>query len=154
MQLYLLRHADADTVAAHDDDRHLSDKGIAQTQRAARFCEAHEVVPKLILTSPIRRAHQTAKLVAEHLRVEMKIVRWLACGAQPSAVLEELQKYDEHKSVMLVGHEPDFSHITAHLIGAGKDAVHVRKCSLTSIEIHEFTGGGGRLDFSIPPKLM
>lgn len=154
MQLYFLRHADADTVAAHDDDRHLSEKGIAQSQRAARFCEAHDVLPELILTSPIRRAHQTAKIVAEHLRVEMKIVHWLACGAQPEKVMAELEDFAGCKSLMLVGHEPDFSHIAAHLIGAKSDALHIRKCSLSSIEVFEFAEHGGRLEFSIPPRLM
>lgn len=154
MQLYLLRHADADTVAAHDDDRHLSDKGISQSQRTARFCEAHDVQPKLILTSPIRRAHQTAKIVSEHLRVEMKIVHWLACGARPEDMLHELEKFAAHKSVMVVGHEPDFSHFAAHLIGAKSDGLHIRKSSLSSIEIFEFAKDGGRLEFSIPPRLM
>jgi phosphohistidine phosphatase len=154
MQLYLLRHADADTVATHDDDRALSDKGIAQSQRAARFCEAHDVLPELVLTSPIRRAHQTAKIVAEHLRVEMKIMRWLACGAEPVKMLQELADFSGYKSVMLVGHEPDFSHLAAHLIGAKGDALHLRKCSLSSVEVFEFAEHGGRLEFSIPPRLM
>ena len=155
MQLYLLRHADADTIAAQDDDRHLSEKGISQAQRAARFCEAHEVVPRLILTSPIRRAHQTAKFMAEHLRVEVKIVRWLACGAQPEKVVHELRAFDADRAVMIVGHEPDFSHLIAHLIGATRhDTIHVRKCSLTSLELFDYAAGGAKLDFSIPPKLM
>ena len=60
MHLYLLRHADADTVATDDDERFLSEKGVMQTQRVARFCEAHDIKPTLIFTSHIRRAQQTA----------------------------------------------------------------------------------------------
>ena len=65
MQLYLLRHADADTDAPTDDARPLSEKGIAQAKKVARFCEAHEMHLSLILTSPLRRAHETARPVAE-----------------------------------------------------------------------------------------
>ncbi len=155
MQLFLLRHANADTVAAHDDDRPLSDRGVSQAQRIARFCEAHDVVPKLILTSPVRRAHQTAKLVSEHLRVDMKIVHWLACGAQPAVVLNAVQEYEAHQSVMLVGHEPDFSQIAAYLVGTVKsDAFHIRKGTLSQFEVFDFGHGGGRLEFSLPPRLM
>ena len=49
MHLYLLRHADADTVSLDDDERVLSEKGINQAQRVARFCEAHEIKPALML---------------------------------------------------------------------------------------------------------
>lgn len=155
MQLYILRHSDADTKAEHDDDRHLSDKGVLQSQRAARFCEAHDLKPELILSSPIRRAHQTAKFISEHLRVEMRLVRWLACGAQPQAVLKELYEYRGLPSLMLVGHEPDFSQLVASLIGAAHpESVHIRKGSLTQLTVFDLKAGGARLECSIPAKLM
>lgn len=155
MQLYLLRHANADTVAENDDERQLSEKGILQTQRVARFCEAHEITPSVLLTSPIRRAHQTARLVSEHLRVDMQLARWLACGATPEDILSELYVLREQPSVMLVGHEPDFSAFAAFLLGAKhRNAFHIRKGSLTLFTLHEFAMGGGQLEFSIPPKLV
>jgi phosphohistidine phosphatase len=154
MQLYILRHSDADTQAEHDDDRHLSDKGVLQSQRAARFCEAHDLKPDLILSSPIRRAHQTAKFVSEHLRVEMRLVRWLACGAQPETVLKELYDYRALPSLMIVGHEPDLSHLTAELIGCRPESVHIRKGSLTQLTVFDLKPGGARLECSVPAKLM
>ena len=36
MLLYLLRHADANTLAETDDARFLSDKGLAQARKVAR----------------------------------------------------------------------------------------------------------------------
>ena len=65
MQLYLLRHADADTKAATDDARTLSEKGAEQALRVADFCNARGLKPDAILSSPLPRAHQTAKAVAE-----------------------------------------------------------------------------------------
>jgi phosphohistidine phosphatase SixA len=38
MDLFL-RHADADTEAMTDDARRLSDKGISQARKVAKFCE-------------------------------------------------------------------------------------------------------------------
>lgn len=155
MQLYILRHADADTVAENDDDRSLSEKGILQAQRVGRFCAAHEFAPSLILTSPLRRAHQTAKIVTEHLRVELRVARWLTSGATPEGIINELRELRGHPAVMIVGHEPDLSQLVAFLIGAAKaESIRLRKGSLTHVEIFDFKAGGGRLEFSVPAKLV
>ncbi len=155
MHLYLLRHADADTVAADDDERILSEKGIAQAQRVARFCEAHEIKPALIFSSHIRRALQTAQVVAEHLDSELRAVRWLACGAEPANVIAQVNEYGNHPSIMLVGHAPDFSLLAAHLIGGNNgENVHIRKATLAHFTIHDFKAGGARLEFLLPVKLM
>jgi phosphohistidine phosphatase len=155
MLLYLLRHADADTTAASDEARALSEKGKAQAEKVARFCEAHEMHLSLALTSPVRRAHETAAIVSAKMRAEMMIAPWLACGMNPPAALEELRAYRSQGSVMLVGHEPDFSQLAAHLLGLPTNmAINVRKASLTLIELDVFRAGAGRLQFSLPCKLM
>lgn len=155
MLLYLLRHADAETPAPTDDERPLSEKGVAQAKKVARFCEAHEVQLSLVLTSPLPRAHQTAQPVAEALRVEMLIVPWLASGMHPQTALEELRAYRSRESVMLVGHEPDFSQLAAHLLGLPTNqALHLRKGSLTLLELDIFRAGAAVLKFSLPCRLM
>ena len=155
MLLYLLRHADANTPAASDEARALSDKGKAQAEKVGRFCEAHEMHLSVILTSPVRRAQETAEIVAEKMRAELIVVPWLACGMNPPAALEELRAYRSQGSVMLVGHEPDFSQLAAHLLGLPTNtAINVRKASLTLIEIGFFRAGAGCLQFTLPCKLM
>ena len=62
MLLYLLRHAEAVPRNGSDDAaRELTEKGIAQAKKVGRFCQSHDILPALILTSPLRRAEQTAK---------------------------------------------------------------------------------------------
>lgn len=155
MQLYLLRHADADTEAPSDDERFLSEKGMLQAQRVARFCEAHEITPDVVFTSPLRRAHQTAAAVAEKLGVELRTVRWLQCGAEASEVLSQLNEHRNLASIMIVGHEPDFSLFVAYMIGAAHgENIRIRKGSLTHLIVFDFKEGGARLEFSIPAKLL
>ena len=155
MELYLLRHADADTAALSDDARRLSDKGVAQAGKVARFCEAHQISPEVVLSSPVRRAHETAQIVCAHLRRELKICRWLACGMTPVAALEGLQEYAMLESAMIVGHEPDFSQLVAHLIGTPDgEHIRVRKASLTSLELPVLAASGGLLQFSVPCRFM
>jgi phosphohistidine phosphatase len=155
VQLYLLRHADAETVAESDDQRFLSEKGMAQAQRVARFCEAHDILPAVIFTSPLRRAHQTGAVLADKVGVELRTVRWLSSGASPEGILRDITEYRNLESAMLVGHEPDFSQFAALLIGAAHaENIRIRKATLALFTIVEFRPGGGRLEMSIPAKLL
>lgn len=155
MQLYLLRHADANTEAATDDARTLSEKGEQQANRVARFCEAHGLNLSLVLTSPIRRAHDTARIVAEHLRSDVVTAPWLGADPTPETFLEELKACRSQNSVMLVGHEPDFSHFAAHLLGLADNAqIRIRKASLTLLDLDSLDPGTARLIWTLPCRFM
>ena len=155
MQLYLLRHADAETVAPTDDERFLSEKGMMQAQRVARFCEAHEIRPAVVFTSPLRRAHQTGAVIADKVGVELRTVHWLKSGAAPESMVRALAEHRNLESSMIVGHEPDFSQFAAFMVGAAhSENIRIRKATLALIAVMDFRGGGGRLEFSIPAKLL
>ena len=157
MNLFLLRHADANTPAVTDDERRLSEKGIEQTRRVARFCSAHDLIPARILTSPIVRARETAEIFAAEAggRDLVETAPFLAAGMQAQAALHSLKRWKEMASVMLVGHEPDFGVLIGHLLGVRVPGrVHVRKASLTLLDVASLEAGGARLEFSIPAKLI
>ncbi|MEO6784804.1 MAG: phosphohistidine phosphatase SixA [Chthoniobacteraceae bacterium] len=155
MHLYILRHANADTEAATDAGRELSEKGREQAKKVAHFCTHHGITIDVIFSSSLIRAQQTAKPVAKELGVEITTVRWLACGATPEGILRELSALKEVSSVMLVGHQPDLGELIAHLTGMGSGgSVNVRKASLTLLEVLALRKGGGRLEFSIPARMM
>ncbi len=155
MLLYLLRHADADTPAVTDDERRLSEKGVEQARHVARFCWANGVTVPLILSSPLLRAQETAQPVAEALGAELRVEPWLAAGMHPEAALEELKSHRALPGVMIVGHEPDFSLLIAHLLGLpSATQMHVRKASLTLLALDVFRAGTARLEFSLPCKLI
>jgi phosphohistidine phosphatase len=151
MLLYLLRHAEAVPGTGSDGERVLTKKGIAQAKRVGRFCEKHGIQPEVILTSPLRRAEQTARSVARALKsTEVIVEPFLASGMQPEAALQELKAYGDMRCVMIVGHEPDFSHLVAQVLKMPSPAsIRLRKASLTLIDLT-----GGTLLFSIPAKLM
>lgn len=154
VKLYLLRHADAATEAATDDERTLSTKGITQSKRVARFCRQQGVDPVVILSSPLPRARQTAKPVADKLGVEIETAPWLAYGSESSQILQQLAGRKEVPSLMLVGHEPDFGLLVAALIGAESEAIRIRKATLLLLEVTEFRTGGAHLEWAIPVKMM
>lgn len=155
MTLYLLRHAEAEALAASDHARRLTPKGEDQAERTGKFCRKHGIVPKVILTSPVTRALQTAKIVQESLSdFELIEVPWAACGMDPDTARDELRAYAKLNAVMLVGHQPDLGHLAATLLGCDNaGSLHVRKSLLCSIELSSDLRHGV-LEFFIPAKLM
>ena len=157
MTLYLLRHAEAEVLAASDRARRLTAKGEEQAERVGKFCRRHEIAPAIILTSPVTRARQTAEIAARQLGgVEKVEVPWAACGMEPFAALKELAAYDKFSSVLLVGHQPDLGALASVLMGIPHlQSLRVRKALLLGIEVARGPKAGeGVLQFFLPVKLM
>jgi phosphohistidine phosphatase len=155
MTVYFLRHADAENMAASDFERNLTPKGLEQAAKVGRFCKVHGLVPDKILTSPLNRARQTADIVGKDLGAEPVVQGWLACGMGIETLLKELAEQGEVESILVVGHEPDFSSVISKLIGASEGGgVLVTKASLTAIRCPWIGSDSGQLKFSIPVRLM
>jgi phosphohistidine phosphatase len=156
MTVYFLRHADAEPDAARDFERKLTPKGLEQAEKAGKFLVRHGLVPALILTSPVVRARQTAKIVARRLGdADLVEERWLACGMSPESCLRELAVHQHLESVLLVGHEPDFSETISALTGLPDPVnLNIRKASLTAVDLPRLEPGAGQLQFLVPSRLM
>ena len=159
-QLYFLRHGIAvlaGTPGYPGDDRPLTDEGVEKISRAAkgikRIVESFDV----IVTSPMKRASQTAFLVAREMKCEDKVetVRELAPGCTKKGLTALLAKYKQHEAILLVGHEPDFSALISALIGAPGNTVIMKKGALCKIEFNETSATGqGNLEWLLQPKTL
>ena len=156
MLLYIFRHAEAEAKSTSDYERRLTSHGHEQAKNMGRFCLQHQLIPKIILTSPVVRAKQTAEEVVAVLKKgELIEVPWMACGMDPNVAFEELPAYRKFKSVMIVGHNPDLTFLIATLLGLkNATSLDVKKASLTVIEVKEFFFGAGVLKWSLPPELV
>jgi phosphohistidine phosphatase len=156
MIVSFLRHAEAEPDAGRDFDRKLTVKGLEQAEKVGKFLVRYGLIPDRILTSPVVRARQTARLVARQLGDPVLTEEpWLACGMAPATCLTELATHSSDSHLMLVGHEPDFSDTIAHLLGlTNADALHIRKASLTTLDLPELRAGAGRLEYLVPARLM
>ena len=165
MQLFLLRHAEAESAAATDETRTLTARGSKQARSIGKFCLEHGVVPRLILSSPLMRAEQTARLVADELDSPklVQISEFLRAGMSAQRALPslsenfaDLMKREKHceaaASIMLVGHEPDFSNLAGVLIGGLATSVHFRKATLMGLKLQELKPGAATVEFLIPVK--
>ena len=156
MRLYLLRHATAEDHGIRPDaERALVAKGWKQTRRVAAFCRAQEILPDIVLTSPLVRARETARGFCGGLGLpDPVVVPWLGLGRAAREAPEELASYREHESVCLVGHEPDFSMLAASLLGTSVHALRVTKASLLALDLVTPIPGRATLVFFLPNKMM
>ena len=110
--LWLLRHAEA-ADGEPDDERPLTEKGIAQAEAAGRALAYLGAEIDACLSSPKRRALQTAERACEPLGIEVMVESALA--GQPFDVREITAGLGD---VLLVGHDPSFSLLLHDLTGA------------------------------------
>jgi phosphohistidine phosphatase len=156
LTLYILRHAEAEPEAHSDAERALTSKGRDQAKTVGRFCCDREIYPALILTSPLVRAQQTAKLVCKELgeKTRLETAEFLSAGMSPERAFAHLSKFSESGALMLVGHEPDLSEFLAASIGGSSESIRLRKAGLAKLTLPETKPGVGTLDFLLTPKLL
>jgi phosphohistidine phosphatase len=156
MQLFLLRHAEAEDDPTNDERRALTAKGEKQARSVGRFCRSHSVIPEIVLSSPLRRAEETARIFARELDLQnaVHLEEFLRPGLTLESMFSGLEKYPEKASILLVGHEPDFSKLAGSLIGTRAQNVRFRKATLMSVNLLKMESGAGAIDFLIPVKCL
>ncbi len=150
MELYFLRHGEADWPdwKKSDDERLLTKRGKKELHEVAAFLVRLKVRPDLILTSPLPRAAQTAEIAAEHVGVECREEQRLAPGFGPVELERMIGKHSV-ESLMIVGHEPDFTKTISALTGA---SLKLSKAGVALVDV-DLSSGKGRLLWLFPPKI-
>jgi phosphohistidine phosphatase len=122
--LWMLRHADA-ADGLPDDERPLTDRGVAQAENAGRALERLGIQIDACLTSPKLRALQTAQYACAPLGLEVAVDRRLS--GEPFDVEDLIAGLGD---VLIVGHDPSFSLTLHDLTGA---QARMRKGGLAAV---------------------
>jgi len=140
----------------NDSERHLTALGRSQATAMGAFCHKFQIKPQIILTSPFSRALETMHLVQQKIGLPPFLtLDWLSSGMSPEVAIQELAAYSKFDSVMLVGHQPDLSHLIARLIGmTHAENVYVPKAALTAIHLEKCAPDTGSLQFLIPVEFI
>lgn len=141
MILYLMRHASAGVVRenpALDQKRSLDKEGKEQCMLMARALGALKAQIDTVVSSPLKRATQTAQFVATELGCEAPVEAQAALG--PGASFAEFQRmldeYADCEGVLAVGHNPTLFQFLGKLItSGGKAAVRMRKGSVARVDM-------------------
>jgi len=154
MKLYFQRHGLADwpNWTKPDDERPLTSEGIERLKAQAKTLQKLDLAVDTILSSPLPRAKQTADLVAERLGVTVTINPILVPGFNFAKLTQLLKNFANTESLMLVGHEPDFSTCITSLIGGGR--IELKKGGLARLDVYLGEPPRGQLVWLAAPRLL
>jgi phosphohistidine phosphatase len=157
MILYFLRHGlaeERETWTGDDALRPLTKKGENSLAGIAETLFGLGLGLDLVLTSPYVRAYQTAVIVTKKLQKMDVLIQdnRLASGFGMAELAEILKDHKEAKSILLVGHEPDFSETVSALIGGG--SLVFKKAGLARVDLSSLFPPKGELIWLIPPKVL
>jgi len=135
VQIYLLRHGIAEN-STPDSDRALTPEGRDKLRRVLTRARDADVAPSLILSSPYRRALETAEIAAEVLNYRGKVVkiRELLPEASPYDTWEQIRKHSDESAILLASHEPLMSSLAAFLLASPALAVDMKKAALLRVD--------------------
>jgi len=123
MELILWRHAEAeDAVGGDDMGRALTRHGRRQAERVGEWLAKRLSDDWLVLSSPAKRAVQTAKGLERAFEERPR----LGPGAGPKEILAEAGWPRNERPVVIVGHQPTLGEVASELLGTD-DALSIRK---------------------------
>ena len=163
MELLLVRHADAGDPAAFsrtgraDDERPLSQRGEEQIRRAA--AALRELLPGCgtVVSSPLRRAVQTAELLCGAYGLAAPVqTRVLVPGVPLKEFVAWMTRFDEMQCVAAVGHEPHLSELATWLAtGASESRIQLKKGAACLITFTRgVRAGDGTLQWLLQPRQL
>jgi len=143
MILYLMRHGIAEDfkLGSPDSERALTQRGTLRTAMVARALERLDLHFDTIITSPYRRARQTAEIVARTTGFEGALVEdnRLTPSVRPSETVEIITEIRDAEHVLFTGHEPNMSETISRLVADGALSIDLRKASVTAVQLDRIT---------------
>ncbi len=118
MDLFFLRHGEAENCATSDAERRLTSTGEGDVAGVVESRQTELAGIDLIVTSPFRRARQTAKITAQCLGFDRQLLvtGQLEPGADHQALLRFIDSLNA-ESILLVTHQPLVGNLLSMLSG-------------------------------------
>jgi phosphohistidine phosphatase len=161
MDCILLRHGiavDREEWKGPDGDRPLTERGAKRVAQVAAGLKRLDVQPTHVLSSPLIRAIETAKIAHRLLQVRstVQIVDALVPDAAPDRLFSILHDLPPESCVLCVGHEPHLGMVAAVLLtGRPSQAFPFKKAGACLIELAApVKPGRGVLCWWLPPSQL
>jgi phosphohistidine phosphatase len=119
-----------------------------------RALAAINAQPDMIISSPLKRATQTASLIGNEIGYEGKLQ--LEAAMRPDASFADfrrmLEKYSKHEAIMVVGHNPSITEFLAGIINksGSEPQIEFKKGAAARVESDR---GAATLNWLITPKI-
>jgi phosphohistidine phosphatase len=121
-ELYLIRHAKSswDYPQLKDFDRPLNERGEEDAPLMGKVLKENNILPQLILSSPAKRALNTAQIIAKALGYPSSKIEELHSiyHGEMATLMDLLNGIDnQYETVFVFGHNPTFTYLAEELGG-------------------------------------
>lgn len=122
MQIYIMRHGEAENFAASDAERPLTTRGIAQSQQMATLLASHlKGELDQVWVSPYLRAQQTWQAMVKGLPTAIQVgsVEDITPYGDAETVADFIKatiETEQPQSLLLISHLPLVGYLTAELV--------------------------------------
>jgi phosphohistidine phosphatase len=145
-----------DAPSGLDADRTLTPEGVEEIEEIGEGLAVLQRAPTVIVTSPYRRAVETAELIAAAFGgVPVEAVDALAPGALPQQVLDVVAEHcpGDRSGIAVVGHEPDLGRFVSHALSASERSYYsLRKGAACLLEFPAVPrAGNATLEWALEP---
>jgi phosphohistidine phosphatase len=140
LNLYIMRHAQAENEpkSGADEARPLTWRGRERTRDAAGGLRTLGLRFDAILTSSLRRAAETAEIIADEYANDPppQVLPALSPDVSPRQTLAALAPFARHAEVLVVGHEPQISGLASLLLTSGGTvAIRFKKGACVALDL-------------------
>ena len=161
MEIFILRHGEAGkslSVRSKDIERSLTAEGKEELEEVARALSRLKVRPDHVVSSPLKRARETASITAKTLRKRDTVEIWdeLKPEGSKQELYKRLSKMKPESSVLCVGHEPYLTQMINEVMGhQGPSRIVLKKSGVARLSIRAFTPKvEGELRWLLTPRLL
>lgn len=156
--LFVLRHAKSswDNPDLSDFERPLNSRGLDAARFIGGLIYQRDLAPQIIVSSPAKRAKQTAVLVKELAEIAKPIIfDERIYESSPLTLFNLIREFDDkYETVLLIGHNPGFEQIVRMLTGENvtMPTAGLAKINLAAENWHDLETDSNKLEFLIRPK--
>jgi len=156
-----LRHGEAGkslSVRAKDVERSLTAEGKEELEDVARALSRLKIRPDYVVSSPLKRARETASIASKTLKKRDKVEIWdeLKPEGSKEELYKRLSKMKPESSVLCVGHEPYLTQMINEVLGhQGPSKIVLKKSGVARLSIKVFNPKvEGELRWLLTPRLL
>lgn len=123
MEIILIRHGEPEENREDLEDlqRHLTEQGKEEMQKLMpelkERLEPFDERTIVLWSSPAERAIETAQIVADELQTQINSIHDFIYEGDFEPMSHEVQKVNDHATLLMVGHQPNLSEWTKYMTG-------------------------------------
>jgi phosphohistidine phosphatase len=157
MEIYLMQHGEA-YAKDKDPERSLTPQGEEQIHLSAKALKKMDVGFDLIVSSPKKRARQTAEIIASELGYphgDIKVSETLEPTVPANDPLSYLASYSDKSRIFLAGHLPSLGEIASTLMSDQSPvSFHFEMGGVVRIDVEELKAHNGDLRWFLTPDQL